>query len=171
MATLRMSRRSGRIKPEKLRSSHWGNCKFCDLDGRKWLNQLTLDCGKVRRAKWPIRIVPTFPFNIQGRPSQYSQGTRFIIILWLHHILSLGNPILSVATKELSESVLLAVSIASKGILFISPWHCIRIVQSYWRPVLQLRHCLSLQFFAADLSELAKCAVPSGLSHRLCCNI
>ena len=33
-----------------------------------------------------------------------------------------------------------------------------------------LRHCLSLQMFAADLSELAKCAVPSGLSHRLCCN-
>ena len=32
-----------------------------------------------------------FPFTIQGRPSQYSQGTRFIIILGLHHILSLGN--------------------------------------------------------------------------------
>ena len=39
---------------EKLRSSHWGTCKFCDLDGRKLLYQLTLDCGKVRRAKWPI---------------------------------------------------------------------------------------------------------------------
>ena len=41
-------------RTETLHSSHWGNCKFCDLDGRKLLNQLTLDCGKVRRAKWPI---------------------------------------------------------------------------------------------------------------------
>ena len=37
-------------RTETLHSSHWGNCKFCDLDGRKLLNQLTLDCGKVRRA-------------------------------------------------------------------------------------------------------------------------
>ena len=37
-------------RTEKLHSSHWGNCKFCDLDGRKLLNQLTLDCGKVHRA-------------------------------------------------------------------------------------------------------------------------
>ena len=30
---------------EKLCSSHWSNCKFCDLNGRKWLNQLTLGTG------------------------------------------------------------------------------------------------------------------------------
>ena len=37
-------------------------------------------------------------------------------------------PIVSVATKELSESVLLAVSIAPQGILLLSQWHCIRIL-------------------------------------------
>ena len=36
--------------------------------------------------------------------------------------------VVSVATKELSESVLLAVSIAPKGILLLSQWHCIRIL-------------------------------------------
>ena len=41
-------------RTEKLSSSHWGNCTFCDLDGRKLLNQLTLDCGKVLLALWPI---------------------------------------------------------------------------------------------------------------------
>ena len=35
-------------RTETLRLSHWGNCKFCDWDGRKLLHQLTLDCGKVR---------------------------------------------------------------------------------------------------------------------------
>ena len=48
-----------KIRPdrtEKLRSSHWSNCKFCDLDGTKLLHQLTLDSGKVRRAKWPIPL-------------------------------------------------------------------------------------------------------------------
>ena len=66
--------------------------------------------------------------------------------------------------------MLLAIWIASKGILFLSQWYCIRISHSHRRHILQLRHCQSLQMVAADLSELAKCAVPSGLSHHLCCN-
>ena len=40
-------------RTEKLRSSHKSNCKFCDLDRGKLMYQLTLDCGKVRRAYWP----------------------------------------------------------------------------------------------------------------------
>ena len=39
--------------PEDLARANW-NAAFISLNGRKWLNQLTLDCGKVRRAKWPI---------------------------------------------------------------------------------------------------------------------
>ena len=50
--------------PEDLATANWNaafislipNCRFCDLDGRKVLNQLTLDCGKVRRSKWPIPL-------------------------------------------------------------------------------------------------------------------
>ena len=41
-------------RTEKLSSSHRSNCKFCDLDRGKLMYQLTLDCGKVRRAKRPI---------------------------------------------------------------------------------------------------------------------
>ena len=40
-------------RTETLRSSHWSNCKFCDLDGSKLLYQLTLDCGKVRQVRVP----------------------------------------------------------------------------------------------------------------------
>ena len=69
---------------ENLCSSHWGKCKFCDLD--TWLQQ---------------------------------SGPCLV-----------AYPIVSVATKELSESVLLAASIAPKGILFLSQWHSIRIVES-----------------------------------------
>ena len=60
-----------------MNSSHWGNCKFCDLDGRKFL---------------------------------------------------VAYPVVSAATKELSESVLQAAWVASKGILLLSQWHCIRIL-------------------------------------------
>ena len=35
---------------EKPHSSHGSNCTFCDLDGRKLLNQLTLGCGKGHGA-------------------------------------------------------------------------------------------------------------------------
>ena len=41
-------------RTEKLSSSHRSNCKLCDLDRGKLMYQLTLDCGKVRRAKRPI---------------------------------------------------------------------------------------------------------------------
>ena len=57
MASLRNVQKIWPERTETLCSSHWSNYKFCDLDGSKWLNQLTLDCGKVRqvrRAKWPI---------------------------------------------------------------------------------------------------------------------
>ena len=77
---------------ENLCSSHWGKCKFCDLD--TWLQQ---------------------------------SGPCLV-----------AYPIVSVATKELSESVLLAASIAPKGILLLSQWHCIRI--SYYSLSLATRH-------------------------------
>ena len=55
MATLRLSRRSGQINLRSCIHLTDGIVRtFCDLDGRKLLNQLALDCGKVRRAKWPI---------------------------------------------------------------------------------------------------------------------
>ena len=94
---------------------------------------------------------------------------QLIYLSWQSAPCLVAYPIVSAATKELSESVLQAASIASKGILFLSQWYCNRILHSHRRHVLQ-RHRESLQMVAADLSELAKCAVPSGLSHHLCCN-
>ena len=52
-----MSRRPGQIELKRcihLTEGIGHFDTFCDLDGRKVLNQLELDCGKVRRAKWPI---------------------------------------------------------------------------------------------------------------------
>ena len=48
--------------------------------------------------------------------------------LWQSAPCLVAYPIGSVATKELSESVLLAVSIAPKGIFLLSQWRCIRIL-------------------------------------------
>ena len=58
--------------------------------------------------------------------------------LWQSAPCQVAWRIVSVATKELSESVLLAASIAPKGILVLSQWHCIRI--SYYSLSLATRH-------------------------------
>ena len=64
-------------------------------------------------------------------------------------------PIASVATTELSESVLLAVSIAPKGILLLLQWHCIRILQSHRRPVIQCNVGQTWGLLTVPLSEFA----------------
>ena len=49
--------------------------------------------------------------------------------LWQSARCLVAYPIVSVATTELSESVLLAVAIAPKGILLLSQWHRVRMLQ------------------------------------------
>ena len=53
------------------------------------------------------------------------------------------------------ESVLLAVSIAPKGILLMLQWHRIRILQSHRRPVIQYNVVQTWGLLAAPLSEFA----------------
>ena len=72
----------------------------------------------------------------------------------------LAYPIGSVATTELPESVLLAVSTAPKGILLLSKWHCIRIYHItitvyHWQPVIQYNLRQTWELLTAPLSEFA----------------
>jgi len=53
---------------------------------------------------------------------------QLIYLSWQSAPCLVAYPIVSAATKELSESVLQAASVASKGILLFSQWHCIRIL-------------------------------------------
>ena len=80
-------------RTEKLRSSRW-NFTFCDLDGRKLLNQLTLGCGKVRRA-WSVWVCKclqliyrgalplTFSTSILDSMQKLFQSNKSVLALWL----------------------------------------------------------------------------------------
>ena len=111
----------------------WSNCKFCDLNGRKWLNQLTLDCGKVRqvrRAKWPI------PASLLQQKS--CQNLR----CWLFQLHQRGS-FSCLRDTALAYYITVYQSIAGKlssSTMLAKREGC------------GLRHCLSLQVFATDLS-------------------
>jgi len=105
---------------ENLCSSHWGKCKFCDLD--TWLQQ---------------------------------SGPCLV-----------AYPIVSVATKELSESVLLAVSIAPEKV-FLSQRHCVQIWYcSQFQSSLATCHPVQRRpnMRVADCATVSVCKCPAALS-------
>ena len=70
-------------------------------------------------------------------------------------VCQVAYPSVSVATKELSESALLAVSIGEKGILLLSQWHCIRILHFHRGPVIQYNVGQTWGLLTAPLFEFA----------------
>ena len=160
-------------RTEQLRSSHWWTCTFCDLDGRKLLYQLTLDCGKVRRAKWPIpssllqqqscqnlqpKLMTLPPSQIQ-RP--LARGCVWNLKLCPHearnlHVLFSRNSMPYVmATLRMSRR---------SGQIELKSWiHLTEGIAHFvtW----MVANCWINWHLTA-----AKRAAPGGLSHRLCCN-
>ena len=91
----------------------------------------------LARANWNAAFISLRELQILWLGwSQIAESTD--TWLWQSAPCLVAYPIVSVATKELSESVLLAASIAPKGILVLSQWHCIRI--SYYSLSLATRH-------------------------------
>ena len=97
-----------------------------------WLEQhhvmATSECPEdLARANWKAAFISLSELHILWLGwSQIAESTD--TWLWQSAPCLVAYPIVSVATTELSESVLLAVSIAPKGILLLSQWHCIRIL-------------------------------------------
>ena len=87
------------------------------------------ECAEdLARSNWKAEFISLMELRILWLGwSQIAVSTD--TWLWQSAPCLVACPILSVATKELSESVLLAVSIAPKGILLLSQWHCIPILQ------------------------------------------
>ena len=88
----------------------------------------TSECPEgLARANWKAEFISLRELKILWLGwSQMAVSTD--TWLWQSARCQVAYPIVSVATKELSESVLLAVSIAPKGILLLSQWRCIRIL-------------------------------------------
>ena len=106
-----------------------------------WSNLMwwqTSECAEdVARANWNAAFTSLSELHFFWLGwSQIAESTD--TWLWQSGPRLVAYPIVSVATKELSESVLLAVSIAPKGILLLSEWRCIRIL--YYSPSLATWH-------------------------------
>ena len=80
---------------------------------------------------------------------------QLIYLSWQSAPCLVAYPSVSVATTQLSESVLLAVSIALKGILLLTQWHCIRITVYHQQPVIQYNVGQTWGLLTAALFEFA----------------
>ena len=106
-----------------------------------WLEQpsvmATLECPQdLARSNWKVEFISQIELQILWLGSwQIDVSTD--TWLWQSAPCQASYPSVSVATKELSESALLAVSIGEKGILLLSQWHCIRILHFHRWPVIQ----------------------------------
>ena len=155
MATLRMSRRSGQIElkscvhlTDRIANFVTGMVANCCINWHLFVAKCAVPSGLAHRlccSKRAVRICVAGGFN-----STKEDPSLVAVTLHSHsrvyhwqpviqcNVGHSSHPIVSVATKELSESVLLAASIAPKGILVLSQWHCIRI--SYYSLSLATRH-------------------------------
>ena len=118
-------------------------CKICRTAlTLGWSNlmwwQLSECPEDLARSNWEAAFISLMELDILWLGwSQIAESTD--TWLWQSAPCQVAYPIVSVATKELSESVLLAVSIAPKGILLLSQWHSVRILyySHHWQPVIQ----------------------------------
>ena len=124
-----------------------------------WLEQpsvmATLECPQdLARSNWKVEFISQIELQILWLGSwQIDVSTD--TWLWQSAPCQASYPSVSVATQELSESVLLAVSIERKGILLLSQRHCIRILHSHRRPVIQYNVGQTWGLLTAPLSEFA----------------
>ena len=79
------------------------------------------------RSNWKAAFISLIELQVL-RLGRYQIAASTDTWLWQSAPCQVAYPSVFVATQELSESVLLAVSIAPKGILLLSQWHCIRIL-------------------------------------------
>ena len=94
----------------------------------------------LARSNWEAAFISLMELHILWLGwSQIAESTG--TWLWQSAPCQVAYPIVSVATNELSESVLLAVSIAPKGILLLLQWHCIRILNCSLRPNMRVANC------------------------------
>ena len=106
------------------------------------------------RSNWKAAFISLIELQILWLEwSQIAESTD--TWLWQSAPCQVAYPIVSVATKELSESVLLAVSIGQKGILLLSQWHCIRALHSHRRPFIQYNVGQTWGLLTAPPSEFA----------------
>ena len=117
----------------------------------------TSECPEdLARANWKAAFISRIELHILWLGwSQNAESTG--TWLWQSAWCLVAYPIVSVATTELSKSVLLAVSIAPKGygILLSSQWHCIRILTSHQRPAIQYNVGQIWVLLTAPLFEFA----------------
>ena len=104
-------------------------CMFCSQETRCLMWWQPSECPQdLARANWKAAFISRRELRILWLGwSQIAESTD--TWLWQSARCLVAYPIVSVATTELSESVLLAVAIAPKGILLLSQWHRVRMLQ------------------------------------------